>query len=112
MKEQSLIFLSYVLSYFLNIFYVFLSCVLFYVSVGKSSQPKRQDKAVSASHCSAWLKTCQVDDLLGTGSVRPQEGIARVGIRGQRPTKHPKCQAWCWLLERPGFILRKMMVWG
>lgn len=72
MKEPSLIFLSYVLSYFFfNIFYVFLSCVLFYVSVGKSFQPKRQDMAVSACHCSAGLKTCRVDDLLGTGSVRP-----------------------------------------
>lgn len=59
MKEPSLIFLSYVLSYFFfNIFYVFLSCVLFYVSVGKSFQPKRQDMAVSACHCFAGLMTC------------------------------------------------------
>lgn len=44
--------------FFFNIFYVFLSCVLFYVSVGKSFQPKRQDMAVSACHCFAGLMTC------------------------------------------------------
>lgn len=47
--------LSYVLSCFLffNVFYV-----LSYVLVGKSFQPKRQDTAVSASHCSAGFMIC------------------------------------------------------
>lgn len=56
--------------------------VLSYVLVGKSFQPKRQDMTVSTSYCSAGLMICWVDDLLGTGSVRPQEGITRVGVRG------------------------------
>lgn len=112
MREPSLIFcLMFCLVFFFLMFFMF-SYVLSYVLVGKSFQPKRQDMAVSASHCSAGFMICWVDDLLGTGSVRPQEGITRVGIRGRKPTKHPKCQALCWLLERPGFILRKTVVWG
>lgn len=72
MKEPSLIFLSYVLSYFFLIFFMF-SCLVFcFISrLGRAFYQKRQDMAVSASHYSAGLKTCRVDDLLGTGSVRP-----------------------------------------
>lgn len=57
---------------FFLIFFMF-SCLVFcFISrLGRAFYQKRQDMAVSASHCSAGLKTCRVDDLLGTGSVRP-----------------------------------------
>ena len=55
MREPSLIFclMFCLVFFFFNVFYV-----LSYVLVGKSFQPKRQDTAVSASHCSAGFMIC------------------------------------------------------